>query len=335
MWSTIFPVVLETGAVACVVWVLYLYMVLLSGLSRGRSLDLGWLEKRCKRDLPVALAPFGDRWTQFRDRHFTSAQAVKRAQRNLLRVASWVSLVILICGVTTAVLLGIASRYTDARESYAMTAFAIGVLSPVPWMCTSVVGELLWRVRARMEWRVAVVGEQLFSAVLSIDGVDQDYVARRTGLVLSWLYKRFRSGTAEHRTWAARIQPSAHLHVILRTTDDTARRRWTPWVRTWLDEVARAFMAEQPRMSCGSQTAFRPQRVHDPVALLQTAVLGLFVLLGLGMLIVLFVRSGDLDLSSLPKLWDSIVGAVSTVVGIGASLVAVIKYINRRRGGGI
>lgn len=335
VWETSFTIVLEIGAIACLVWVLYIYTVLLGGLSRGRSLDLGWFEKRCQRDVPVAPAPFGDRWAHFRDRHLKSAQAVKLAQRRLLRIASWVSLVILIAGVATAVLLGIASTHTVARESYTMTALAIGLLSPVPWLCTSVVGELLWRFRARIEWRAAVVGEQLFDAVLSADGVDQDYVARRTGLLLTWLYKRFRSGTEEYRTWAAKVQPSADLHVILRTTEDTARRRWTPWVRNWLDEVARAFTAEQTRMSSRSQTVFKPQRVRDPVALVLTATLGLLLLLGLGMLTVLFVRSGDLDLSSLPPLWDSVVGSVSTVVGIVASLVAMVRYIGRRRGGSV
>lgn len=330
-WQIAFSAFSVVGMVSVAVWIVYLYVVLLSQGSRGAVLTLSRLERRFASAAKLQEETSHRPWRRFRVKHLATAQGVRRAQRWIFRPASWTGLVVLVDLLGLAVLLAGASITHDLPRPWEGVAFALAFFSAVPWLLTALLERVLWHRRTRSEWEVALLGEELANDASK--DVDQDYIGRRTARIVCALGRRLpgksarRGHTTEGCEWLVKTQRPVEMRAELLTTDMTERRRWTTWVASWLDAVSESFDSRPPS---GRSTA-------DPVIALpssdpDTQGLGVLTAIccGLGAVgIVLAVSSEGFDAAAVLAAWDSTAGRLTTFFGLVGAVLSIVSF--RRR----
>ncbi|MGU3409334.1 hypothetical protein ACLBWP_04435 [Microbacterium sp. M1A1_1b] len=325
--ATLFNVDVVCGAL----WFLYLYVLILSQGSRRSVLHLNRLERRCLRDETTEPSSSHRAWLRFRAKHLSTARAVERAHFTVFRPALWLA-VILVAGLLglAGVVAG-AAAFGHASRAWDGAAFALAFFAPVPLLLTALLQRLFWHRRARSEWQVVLLGEQLAADAES--ELDQDYIARHTARILTALGRRLeRAGArrgegAEGRAWLLKTQPAIHMRVELVTTDATEKRVWTGWVATWLDQVSDAFGTRRQGSQQASTTIARLPTGNPDLVGLGTLVAAccLFGALGVWMAML----SSGFDASALLSTLDSTAGRLTTFIGFVATLLSIVGY---RRG---
>ncbi|ROS72180.1 hypothetical protein EDF24_3440 [Curtobacterium sp. PhB130] len=330
LWQIVFLTFYNAGTICVAVWVLYLYVVILSQGSRKAVLTLSRLEQRCAGAV-LREPPSHRAWQRFRSKHLSTAQGVRSAQRLVFRPASWLGLVILVDLLGIAALLAVASMTSDVPRSWDEAAFALAFFSAVPWLTAMLLERVFWHRRARSEWEVVLLGEVL--ATEAANELDQDYVGRRTARVLGALGRRLPRGsarqghTAEGRVWLLKTQPSVQMRAELVTTDVTEKREWSGWVASWLDVVSESFEPRpEPVSSSAPLGPTLPSKDPD--------VIGLGALIaiccGFGLVGVVFAAfSSGLDSSAVWDAWDSTAGRLTTFVGLVGAVLGIVGF---RRG---
>ncbi|WFR65853.1 hypothetical protein P9139_11860 [Curtobacterium flaccumfaciens] len=334
-WYAVFASVTWIAPLCLMVWAIWLYVLFLSQGPRRGTLLLSRSERRRLGPEPRAERSSHRAWTRLRAKHLRTARAVERSHAALFIAPLWFGT---FCGLSCLALAGFfawSSIVDESARGAGGLSMALGFVAAVPSLATVLLRRRMWMWRARTEWQVVLLCDRLVSDAEA--EIDQDFVARRTGRVLSALARRLPAGHGsvtleERRRWASALRPTVAMRAELVTADRTETRRWDGWVASWTDLVAqsfdpsivgRRFPEDQPI------DGIERRDVDSQGFTWLIVICCLFATFGL---VLTAFADGTLDLASVWTWWDSAAGRSTTAIsGIGGVLGILAFFRHRSR----
>ncbi|MET3452207.1 hypothetical protein [Curtobacterium sp. 1544] len=331
-WYTVFAALTWITPTALLAWFAWLYVLFLSQGTRGGALTLSRAERRWLRDEDDDEMAARTRWSRFRSQHLAPARAVEAANRARFVGPLWLALT---CGggcLALAAFLAWSSIVNPNVGGTGALALASSFFSAVPLLATALIRRRVWMWRARTQWQVVLLCDRL--AEEAERDVDQDLIARRSGLILSTLARRIPAGrstiTSEERLrWMNALQPAVITRARLVAADHTRERRWSNWVRDWNEQIARAFHPSASKQSTPDVAVDGIERRDNDSQGLAWLIVVCMSFTALG--IVLAAATDDaIDMQAIWAWWDSAAGRITTTIsGIGG-LLGIATYFRHR-----